>query len=377
MNAAALRSICASALQSANMRAFLAVIRAGEGTPDDDGYRRLFGGDLIERLDDHPRIPVTRKLAGRPITSTAAGAYQFLARTWDECRAALQLPDFGRTSQDLAAVFLIRRRGALDDVLAGRFEQAVAKCAREWASLPGSPYGQPTKTIAQATRTYTDAGGSFAPDQPAPAPAAPPAPAPEPQPTETTTMALPAFVLAALPTLMRHVPELLRKFGDGTSVADRNMAAVQTAVEVAKSAVGARNEQELVAMLDEDPSAAKAVREAVVAAWGRIDEVGGGIAAAREANTASSVMDPRRNLALWITLAILPLVYMVVSAVLWGDGWSQEIKAMVVASVVSGVLGAVTGYWLGSSFGSARKDEAAGARPDAGPLNGGGLRPTR
>jgi len=376
MNADALRSICRAALDSGNLRAFLHVIRVGEGTADEDGYRRLFGGDLIEKLDDHPRIPVTRKLGGRPITSTAAGAYQFLSRTWDECRQALQIGDFGRDSQDLAAVFLIRRRGALDDAIAGRFEQAVAKCAREWASLPGSPYGQPTKTMPQALRTYTEAGGTFAPDlQPAAqAPDQVPAvPAPIPQPQPSTAMALPAFVLAALPALMRHVPELLRKFGDGTSVPERNMAAVQTAVEVAKSAIGARNEQELVTMLDDDPSAAKAVREAVVAAWGQIDEVGGGIAAAREANAAGSVLDPKRNLALWITLAILPLVYMVVAAVLWGTGWSQEVKAMVVASVVSGVLGAITGYWLGSSFGSARKDE----RTDVGPLNGGGPRPTR
>lgn len=145
-----------------NVRAFLAMIRAGEGTADPAGYSRLFGGAQFASFADHPRIAVTRTLAGKPLTSTAAGAYQFLARTWDECRAALNLPDFSPASQDAAAVYLIRRRGALSDVKAGRFNEAVRKCAKEWASLPGSPYGQPVKTLAQARKTYETNGGTYA-----------------------------------------------------------------------------------------------------------------------------------------------------------------------------------------------------------------------
>jgi len=40
-------------------------------------------------------------------------------------------------------------------VKAGRFDAAVAKCAKEWASLPGSPYGQPVKTLDQARARAT------------------------------------------------------------------------------------------------------------------------------------------------------------------------------------------------------------------------------
>jgi lysozyme len=145
-----------------NVGAFLQMIRAGEGTAGADGYRTLYGGGLVDHLADHPRERVTRPLGGKLITSTAAGAYQFLERTWDEVAAALELPDFSPASQDIAAVYLIRRRGALADVRAGRFEAAVAKCAREWASLPGSPYGQPTKSLDQARNVYAAAGGSFA-----------------------------------------------------------------------------------------------------------------------------------------------------------------------------------------------------------------------
>jgi lysozyme len=145
-------------LENSNLRAFLRTIRAGEGTADTNGYRRIFGGQLFDSYADHPRVYVTY---GNTTTS-AAGAYQFLAGTWDDVRRAINLPDFSPRSQDLGAAWLIRRRGALRDVLAGRFDDAIRKCAKEWASLPGAPYGQPTKTLAQARATYLQAGGTFA-----------------------------------------------------------------------------------------------------------------------------------------------------------------------------------------------------------------------
>lgn len=146
-----------------NLTAFLALIRIAEtGTAGDRAYSTIFGGGQLATFADHPRKAVTAMLGGRPITSTAAGAYQFLSRTWDEAARALGLRDFSPANQDIAATWLIRRRGALADVRAGRIEAALAKCAKEWASLPGSPYGQPTKTIGQALALYESAGGSLA-----------------------------------------------------------------------------------------------------------------------------------------------------------------------------------------------------------------------
>lgn len=145
-----------------NVAAFLRMIRSAEGTAGPDGYRTLFGGRLFDHFADHPRIRVEALLGGRLIASTAAGAYQILERTWDDVWPKLQLQDFSPASQDAAAVYLIRRRGALADVRAGRFDQAVAKCAKEWASLPGSPYGQPVKTLDQVRAVYSAAGGVFA-----------------------------------------------------------------------------------------------------------------------------------------------------------------------------------------------------------------------
>lgn len=141
-----------------NVQAFLRVIRHGEGTDDANGYRRLFGGALFTGYADHPRVTV--KKSG--YVSTAAGAYQILSDTWDETKSYMGLKDFTPASQDAAAVGRIAARGALDDVKAGRFTDAVKKCAKEWASLPFSPYGQPTINLATAQGVYAANGGSFA-----------------------------------------------------------------------------------------------------------------------------------------------------------------------------------------------------------------------
>lgn len=142
-----------SALDSPNVQAFLMLIRTGEGTANANGYNTLYGGGLFYGFDKHPKKAVT---AGG-ITSTAAGAYQFLYRTWQ----GLGLPDFSPANQDLGAVMLIKRRGALADVLAGRLDAAISKCNKEWASLPGSPYGQPTISMSRAYEKFAQWGGTL------------------------------------------------------------------------------------------------------------------------------------------------------------------------------------------------------------------------
>lgn len=147
--------------QAANLRAFLDMIAFAEGTSGPNGYRTMFGGGLFESYADHPNQLITRKLGGRSITSTAAGRYQFLRRTWVTLQARLSLPDFGPASQDAAAVELIRERGALNDVYAGRLSVAVDKVRKIWASLPGAGYSQPEKNINALAGAYVQAGGTL------------------------------------------------------------------------------------------------------------------------------------------------------------------------------------------------------------------------
>lgn len=144
-----------------NIAAFLWMIRVCEGTYTSDGYKTMYTGKLFSSYAEHPNQANTAKIGGKSVTSTAAGAYQFLYSTWNECKRALALTDFSPPNQDKAAIYLIQSRGALSDVKAGNFTKAVDKCKTIWASLPGSPYGQNPKQYAQAVSYYKQAGGKF------------------------------------------------------------------------------------------------------------------------------------------------------------------------------------------------------------------------
>lgn len=156
----------------ANCQAFLAMIATSEGTDrKGDPYRVCYGyRHSIEDLSDHPAV--TGEWKGESLDqlgpdyvgkiSTAAGRYQIIKPTWLACKRALKLPDFSPASQDAAALYLVKNRGALADVQAGRVASAIAACRREWASLPGAGYGQPEQRLAKLSDAFTTAGGVLA-----------------------------------------------------------------------------------------------------------------------------------------------------------------------------------------------------------------------
>lgn len=145
-----------------NVVAFLDMLAWSEGTDNgrqktnDRGYDVLVGGALFVGYDDHPRKLVRLNAS---LSSTAAGRYQFLKRTWDSLRKKHGFRDFGPLNQDLGCIDLIRGRGALADVIAGRFALAVQKCRKEWASLPGAGYGQHEQRLDKLRDVYVRAGG--------------------------------------------------------------------------------------------------------------------------------------------------------------------------------------------------------------------------
>lgn len=156
-----------------NLAAFLSMIEFAEGTGRGDPYRVCYGyRHSIRDLSDHPAI--TGEWRGEKLpdhmcraagfgpgcVSTAAGRYQINRPTWAPLKRSLNLPDFGPASQDAAAFELIRQRGALNDVYAGRVSQAVAKVAKVWASLPGAGYDQPERKLASLVTAYQAAGGT-------------------------------------------------------------------------------------------------------------------------------------------------------------------------------------------------------------------------
>ena len=143
-----------------NLAAFLWTIRVCEGTSGPNGYRTMFTGKLFDSFADHPRQHITAGIAGNTVTSTAAGAYQFLSKTWDEAAKILNLPDFSPASQDQACLLLLKRLHAIDDIKAGRFTSAIKKCSGTWASLPDAPYNQHPKTLTFALNTFQQGGGT-------------------------------------------------------------------------------------------------------------------------------------------------------------------------------------------------------------------------
>lgn len=150
-----------------NVKAFLDMLALSEGTVKygkNDGYDVLFGGGTFDNgYVDHPRIKVTRPMGGKSITSTAAGRYQHLSRTWDDIVKRYGFRGrFTPEAQDLAAIKLIQERRAYDDVKAGRFPEAVKKCRNIWASLPGAGYGQPEHKLDTLVAAYQKAGGQLA-----------------------------------------------------------------------------------------------------------------------------------------------------------------------------------------------------------------------
>ena len=147
-----------------NVKAFLDMLATSEGTiryGKEDGYNVLFGGGTFDNgYVDHPRQKITKTMNGKPITSTAAGRYQFLERTWDAIVKGYGFKGrFTPEAQDLAAIKLIKEQRAYDDIVAGRFEDAVKKCRNIWASLPGAGYGQPEHKLETLVAAYRLAGG--------------------------------------------------------------------------------------------------------------------------------------------------------------------------------------------------------------------------
>ena len=128
-----------------NVEKFLKLITFTEGT-DRQGtpYNELFGFSNFTGYDKHPGILIKASNC----SSTAAGRYQILKGT----AKMLKMVDFTPESQDMAAIQLIRNAKAYDDVFAGNWEEAIKKTNKIWASLPGSPYGQPTHKMADAIK---------------------------------------------------------------------------------------------------------------------------------------------------------------------------------------------------------------------------------
>jgi muramidase (phage lysozyme) len=168
-----------------NLERFLGFLGKAEGAD----YNTIVGGSSFSDFSRHPAVVGLRTKEG---PSTAAGRYQITKTTYDDVAPRIGITDFSQKSQDLLATELIRRKGALEDVISGNFNNAINKLGGTWASLPSSPYSQPKRdwNFVKTNLTASSAGWEDAPDAPkaggggwedAPAPARAAAPRVAPQ----------------------------------------------------------------------------------------------------------------------------------------------------------------------------------------------------
>ena len=341
-------------MMSANLRAFLALIRWCEGTSGENGYRTIVGGDLFTDFSDHPRIVKSGVFSnGKAWRSSAAGAYQFLSDTWNECCEELKLPDFSPASQDAAAVYLIKRRGALHAVENGDLDNAINLCNKEWASLPGSPYGQPVKSLDACKLIFERAGGTLMQRAGTTPQAAPPAPGSAAPSLKEEIMAIPALAVAAIVEVIKAIPSLARVIKPDSKTVERNSRAVEIIGETLQKVTGEASVPGAAAKVLENPAMLSAAEAALKDRYYDLVEVGGGVAAAREIDRV--FMATGKNVfaspSFLVAVMLIPLVYMAMVSVSFKlsflPEWPSDIRVAVISSIVGVVIGSITGYYYG------------------------------
>ena len=199
--------------------------------------------------------------------------------------------------------------------------------------------------------------------------AAPAPPAPEPlqssdpaQYSQEGGMPIPALVTALLPSVISAIPRLAQIFKPGSEVAERNVAAATAVMDIVTKATGTVNAQAAVEAIQKDPAQLAAATKAVEASWFELAPAdGGGIEGARKASEAYALPEGPRfwwNPAFWITVAMLAMPYMMLVDVFFINpaNYSGDLRTQIVTAVLL-VISIVGGYWLGTSFSSARKTE--------------------
>ncbi len=142
----------------AKVRAFMRMLRVGEGTENEIGYETIVGGSTFKdhgkNFDNHPNVYIKKH------DSRAAGAYQITMNNWNDVafvdwRKEHGLNDFKPESQDKYCVYLIKeKKKALGLIKKDNIKEAIDKCRTEWASLPGAGYGQREEDIDNILKKY-------------------------------------------------------------------------------------------------------------------------------------------------------------------------------------------------------------------------------
>jgi muramidase (phage lysozyme) len=138
----------------ARVKAFMRMLRVGEGTEGEKGYTTAFNNNIIKDLSTHPKTDYGG--------STAAGAYQIMRYTYawlggsklewtgkyfkildiyekeHDYIKRYSINDYKPESQDKLCICLMKdKKGMMELIIAGKIEDAIRKYGSSiWASLP-------------------------------------------------------------------------------------------------------------------------------------------------------------------------------------------------------------------------------------------------
>jgi len=141
----------------ARVRAFMRMLRVGEGTVGEKGYTTSYGHQIMTDLSTHPQTVY--------LGSSAAGAYQIMRETYWGLQGyevkehkkvgkpiparnlieIYKIPDFSALSQDKLCIIYMKHyeKGLIKLLTEGQIEKAIrTKASKIWASLPneGKPF---------------------------------------------------------------------------------------------------------------------------------------------------------------------------------------------------------------------------------------------
>ncbi|MBF4466253.1 glycoside hydrolase family 104 protein [Flavobacterium sp. LC2016-12] len=180
----------------ARVKAFLRMLRVGEGTDSERGYTTQFSGKQFSNMSNHPH----EIISANGYFSSAAGAYQIMSDTYDGLetyRTKYNILNFNQESQDRLCIVILKHNYTTDRpnsfynpiywknkdktirdveketkikdrrkkfkgqqadiiklIIDNDIKKATLLSSLCWASLPDSPYGQPTKTIQECKANY-------------------------------------------------------------------------------------------------------------------------------------------------------------------------------------------------------------------------------
>ncbi len=367
------RAVLRAALSDARVQAFLRVIREGESGQTARAYFMRYGGvgSAPKYFDDLSRHPKIFERTPDGLMSSAAGAYQPTWTTWVETASRWGLPDFSEQSQDEFAVARLIFRDALEDVKAGRFEEACRKCSTEWTSLPGGK--EENAATARARATWEKWLGILENAPPIDPLATEhygeavtestirPVPSADEQEAHNMPAPLIPIAIAAaqafLPRLIELIPALGAAFGSGSEVQKRNVAAASMVAEAVTRTVQAPNLQAAIEELERSPAKLAEARAAVSEILPTLVEAGGGgIKGARD-NAAAQSGDWRKlvfSLPFVGIIVFVPTIWAVVAAAVFRAPWLLELDAQMRGTVIGFVMGTIAGgivmYVYGASM---------------------------